>query len=417
MAIPSSSRPVSTNAQAQAQAHAAAAYRAQQQQGQAPHPHQQQQLSPLTPTDRDLHSGNRNRLWLALKSGIDTEVDWALPLLVLASFDRHDAFIFERWVDPVLALAEWPNRWLDDLEREAAYHRLMKDAAAGTEVAERDALGAIPSWTRSPATELRASYSLQILRNSSFHERNIVSMYKADLGAFLSRFFDLPTEFLVEVATRAPEPFQHILIIFQSLYDRIPAFAAEPSAMRAVSQVLPALAMQTADVGVLLAVLPIMIRAFALPGTPPAPDGFLQHMLYYLTLNPPAPLLDYVLDLLAVLATVPTYARAILSDSSFPAYLKTLVMLLDHGARQENAMWNPSGPFRPMDVPNPASEVTLARDASRRRRAEREADKARMEAFGGNGVFREVADKPPVLPRPLVKELYAMSEPKRSISW
>jgi chromatin structure-remodeling complex subunit RSC9 len=321
-------------------------------------------------------------------------------------------FIFDRWVDPVLALKEWPEKWLEDLEREAAYRELLNSNSSSSRASA--ALGAIPQWTRSPATELRASYSLQILRNASFHERNNAAMYRAKLQTFLTRFFELPTEFLVEVAARAPEPFQHVLVIFQGLYDRI---HADEATIRVVSKVVPALAMATADAGVLMLVLPLMIRAFANPALPPASEGFLQHMLYFLTLNPPAPLLDYVLDLLAVLATMPQYARVILSDLSFPGYLRSLVLLLEHGARSESAVWTPNAPFRPMEVLNPASDVTIARNAARRRRAERDQDKTRMEMFGGPGVFREVGDTQPVLPVPLKKELWAMSEPKRSISW
>jgi chromatin structure-remodeling complex subunit RSC9 len=385
------------------------------------HAQHQQRISAHTPDAALLHEGPRNRLWLSLRSGIDAEVDYALPLLVLASHDRLDAFNLDRWVDPVQALREWPDKWVDDLEREAAYRQLQAGPSASSSASDStsgssEALGAVPAWTRSPTTELRAAFSLQIFRNASFSDRNVAELVKARFGSFLDRFFALPTNFLVELATRSPEPIQHILVILQNISPRL---GVDASILHVLGTVLPTLAMNLADAGMLLFLLPILIRAFSSPALSllPAPEGFVQHVLYFLTLSPPAPLLDYVLDLLAVLATSPSHARTILADPSFPGHLKALTLLLEHGARAENALWNPAGPFRAMPVPNPASVDVMARGASARRLTERESDRERMEGSGGAGVFREVGDKQPELPLSLKTELYAMNEPKRSITW
>lgn len=367
-------------------------------------------VSPFTPSPRELHPGARNRLWLALKSGIDDEVDWSLPRLVLASFDRRDVFVLDQWVDPVPTLREWPTRWLEELEREAAYNELLRGGGSSTQALA--ALGAIPAWTRSPATELRASYCLQILRNASFLDRNVDTICRAKFDQFIIRFFSLPVDYLLEVATRSPEPFQHVLVILQSIFDKV---QASPKALRILTEILPKIAMNTRDSAVIFLLLPLLIRTFGNPGSPPPPDGFIQYILFLLTANPPSPLLDLGLDLLAVMVPLPQYARVILADPSFPGFLKSLVLLLEHGARPESAKWAPPGPFRPIEVNNPASEVTISRLSSHNRRLEREQDKIRMDQ--GHPVLREVGDKQPVLPMAMQKELRAMSEPKRSMAW
>lgn len=368
-----------------------------------------------TPSTRELHPGPRNRLWLALRSGVAEEVDWALPRLVLASFERTDVFNFEAWVDAVTALRDWPTRWLEELEREAAYEEIIKSqGGAYNQKARAIALGAVPQWTRDPAVEQRATTSLQILRNATFMPTNAHAMARAHFDQFLFRFFDLPRGFLLEVATRSPEPIQHLLVIVHNMYQFL---NCNPQTFKLLTEVLPYLAMDTRDLGMLLIILPILITTFNVQMFPPPPEGFIQHMLYLITINPPPALLELILDLLAAMAPQATYARTMLWDPDFPAHLKTLVHLLHYKQQPQEVNIAPPHAFRPVEALNPASEGAIARLASRRRAAERERDQQRMEMFNGPGVFREVGDAAPALPTSIKKELWAMTEPKRSINW
>ncbi|TXT09163.1 hypothetical protein VHUM_02637 [Vanrija humicola] len=371
---------------------------------------QQQPISQFTPSERELAPGGRNRLFLALRSGVEEEVDWALPRLVLASFDRPDKFALETWVDSVSSLKEWPERWLDELEREVAYRQLIDTPSSS----KRDALGAVPSFTRNPAVEDRAAASLHILRNASFSGNNPRTISRTSFVQFILRFFNLPIDFLIEVSARSPEPFQHLLIILQSIY---PFLFGGPPVFRLLTEVLPTFAMKTRDVGLLSITLPILITTFQVPTFPPPPDGFIEHILYLLTLQPPPQLLELVLDLLAAMVPQPAYARTVLSDPQFGAHLKSLVRLLEHGASDYVAQWFPVEQLRSHEVLNPAGGPALAERATARRRIEREADQQKMEVFGGPGVTREVGTTPPQLSQTVKDELYKMTEPKRSIAW
>lgn len=371
-------------------------------------------MHPHTPSSRELHPGPKNRLFLSLRSGIDDQVDWALPRLVLASFDRPELFTLESWIDSVTALREWPDRWLDDLEREAAHKELLREPAA-SEPSSSVALGSVPEFTRNPVVEARANLSLQIIRNASFAPVNARLLARTSFVDFVLRFFGLPLEFVLDVALRSPEIVQHLIVILQSVYQYLPETST--AVIRLLTEVLPTLATKTRDMGILTLVLPVLIMTFQSPTYPPPPPGFIQHLLYLITLSPPAKLLDLVLDLLAAMVPQPAYARMILCDPCFPAHLKQLAILLDHGASASEMSIAPPPATRANKAVNPASTTTFARQGALRRRAERDADQKRMEMFGGPGVHREVGDKAPELSEAIKRELYIMTEPKRSIAW
>lgn len=364
-------------------------------------------------SQHELKVGPRNPLFLSLRSGIDDEVDYALPKLVLASFEYGDKFLLENYIDSVSALREWPEQWLDELEREHAYTELLRLSRSGDAKA-REALGAVPAFTRNPVIEARASYSLQVLRNCSFVAQNARTISRTKFIDYITRFFDLPPAFLLEVVARSPEAVQHLLILIQQTCRY---FYVGPPTYKLLSEVLPTLAINTRDSAILQLILPILITTFQVPTFPPPPDAFLQHMLYLLTLTPPPPLLEMVLDLLAALAPQSTYARTILSDPSIGAHLKQLVILLEHGAKMTEVAWEPPQAERGKNVFNPASASALARQAALKRQRQREIDQPRMQMFGGPGVFREVGDAAPTLNPSIKRELYTMSEPKRSIAW
>lgn len=366
-------------------------------------------MSPYTPSSRELHPGPKNRLFLCLRSGLDDEIDWALPRLVLASFDRPDAFTLESWIDSVTALREWPDQWLDDLDREAAHQALLREPSGSV------ALGSVPDFTRSPVVETRATLCLQVIRNASFTPANARLLARTSFVNFLLRFFDLPLDFVLDIALRSPEIVQHMLVILQSVYQYLPD--SSPKVVKLLTEVLPTLATKTRDMGILHLLLPVLITTFQTPTYPPPPPRFIQHLLYLVMLSPPARLLELVLDLLAAMVPQANYARMVLSDPCFPAHLKQLTLLLDNGAQATEMSVQPPAPTRANKAVNPASTTTLARQGALRRRAERDADQKRMELFGGPGVHREVGDSAPQLSDAIKRELYVMTEPKRSIAW
>jgi chromatin structure-remodeling complex subunit RSC9 len=341
---------------------------------------------------------------------VPSEVDWALPRLVLASFDRADAFKLETWIDSVAAFQYWPEKWVEELEKEAA----LQEVREGRVGAARDVfvLGAIPAWTRDEAVEMRATHSLQVLRNASFTGNNAKLICRATFLGVLERFFALPVPFLLEISLRSPEAFAHILVILQSI---IPSLTPFPRIARILTTVIPALLVETRDVAMLHHLIPLLISSLTLPNLPPVPDSLAQHLLYLLTLTPPPNILEYTLDLLISLTLQSAQARQILSLPTFPAHLRTLVMLLEHGARSLQATREAPIGLQGAVHRNPASGAILAEAASRRRTIERDA--AGKKLYSGERVLVDVGDKPPQLAPSTKAMLYNMREPRRSITW
>jgi len=366
--------------------------------------------SPYSPDPRELHPGAKNRLFLSLRSTIESEVDWALPRLVLATFDHSEHFRLETWVDSVGALQQWPELWLDELEREAALNDVRNGLING---AKRLILGVIPEWINDPSVEARAINSLLILRNASFVGNNSKIICRATFLAFLARFFALPIPFLLEITLRSPEAIHHILVILQSI---LPHLQPSPPVHRIFTIILPNLLIETRDMAMLNLLLPLINSSFALSNLPPLLDALLPHLLNLLTLQQPAPLLELTLDLLISLTLQQPLTRSILSLPSFPAHLRTLVMLLEHGARPTQASWEAPG-TNSLTVRNPAGGAVQAEEASRRRAMEKGKAQKNMEIFGGPGVMRDVGDKPPSLGISMRNKLYALPEPGRSIAW
>ncbi|BEJ16177.1 hypothetical protein CspHIS471_0507820 [Cutaneotrichosporon sp. HIS471] len=379
-----------------------------------PHaPQAAQRFNVYGATAHELRTSPRNPLFLMLRSGLDGEVDYALPRLVLASFEYSDKFILDNYLDSVSALCEWPQQWLDQLEREDVYRELLGAGRGGDELA-RKALGAVPAFAANPVVEARATYSLQVLRNCSFVSQNARTIARTRFIHIVTRFFDLPAPFLLEIAARSPEAIQHLLLIIQQV---TPFLYVGPPVYKLLSEVLPHLAMHTRDSTVLQLIIPTLITVFQVPTFPPPPDAFIQHMLYLLTLNPPPPLLAMVLDLLAAVAPHAQYARTILSDPSISAHLRQLTILLEHQAKTHEMAFEITSKARGKTIYNPAAASHLSREAAMKRQRQREIDQPQMEVFGGPGVFREVGTVAPSLNPAIKKELFVLSEPKRSIAW
>ncbi|WWD15672.1 hypothetical protein CI109_100094 [Kwoniella shandongensis] len=389
---------------------------------------QQPRWTPYHPSSIELHAGARNRLFLAIRSTIDEEIDWALPRLVVASFDQPEAFQLETWMDSVSVLKEWPERWLDGLEKEATVAEIRAgrlEEEFGEERSNKrqrrklvnQALGALPEWSNDPIIETRATNSLLVLRNASFTTSNAKIICRTSFLSFLDRFFSLPIPFLLEVMLRTPEPFHHILTIVQSIFPNLSQISS-PQVTRIFGEVFPRLLVETRDQAMMGNLLPLVISGMTISNLPPPPTELITHLFRQLVIRPSSGnILELTLDLLISFSLNPIHARTILSQPDFPAHLRSLVVLLEHRAQPKTRSWendlgNPGTIYR-----NPAGEAVRAEFASRRRAIERDIAQRNMEVFGGRGVLSEVGDKPPAMSEMVKKKLYAMREPARSIQW
>ncbi|EIW70248.1 hypothetical protein TREMEDRAFT_38872 [Tremella mesenterica DSM 1558] len=397
-------------------------------------PHRPGQPSNLAPSTRslapaysphpsELYPGPKNRLFLSLRSGIEGEIDWALPRLVLASHEQLETFNLAGWVDSVAALQYWPERWVEMLEREAAYDHLksqhhgyeevMKMGVVEDEVKYEKALGAIPEWTKDPKISLRASNSLQILRNASLSPNNANIIARQTFLSFLARFFSLPFDFILSLSLRDPEPIQHILVILNSIYPHLPT---SEHISKVFSITLPRLLIETRDLALIQCLLPLLIVSQNMPGLSQPPENFISHLLRLLTLSP-VRLLEMVLDLLISLTANTTHARTILTMSDFAQHLKVLTSLLEYAAKPYQVGFEPRQGTQGLLVRNPAGSAAQADEASKRRAMDREQAQKIMLTQGGKGVDVEVGDKPVILSNITKARLYAMREPIRSIQW
>ncbi|WVQ98579.1 hypothetical protein IAU59_005707 [Kwoniella sp. CBS 9459] len=429
----------------------------------APLPHHSQHLQAQTragpnapPTHRTMYHpaptelvmNARNPLFLSLKSGIDEEIDYALPKLVVASFDEREKFLLKYWVDSVSALKEWPEKWIESLEQEAALEHLRevsrttqghtsesvgnatdgegssKKRKVDISQAQRQlALGAIPEWTTSPSTLQRATNSLLVLRNASFHNSNAEMLCRASFLAFLDRFFTLPISFILDLSLRYPEPVHHILTIVQSIF---PYLRPQAEVKRIFAVIFPKLLIETRDSAMMGNLLPLIISGLTIPSIPPPPAELIPHLLQLLVLRPAqqystptasSQILELTLDLLISLSLNGNNARSILSQSNLSAHLRSLTLLLEHNAQPIIKALDAPSHTLGRSVRNPASEAIRTSAATERRKKEREMNQRQMEAFGGPGVRVEVGDRSPVLSQAVKDRLYAMPEPARSITW
>ncbi|ODO11425.1 hypothetical protein I350_00205 [Cryptococcus amylolentus CBS 6273] len=394
-----------------------------------PHQHQRPQppaprVTPYTPDNRELYAGPRNRLFLALRSSIPSEVDWALPRLVVASFDAPDSFKLDSWVDSVGALKEWPTKWLEGLEKEAAAFELRQGRLDFADVKGEDrsakrlkrdlVLSTMPEWLSDPAVEKRATNSLLILRNASFSGPNAKTICKEPFLAFLNDFFSLPIPFLQHLLLRSPEPVHHIFATIQSIF---PAMNTEiPGIRRIFGEVFPRLLMESSDIAVANDVLPILIMGQTIPNITYPPE-LVPYLLRLLALRPPGATLDLVLDLITAFTLNPVYARQILCDPNFMQHLKSLAVLLDHNGQNLSILYDGVPYMRAKAVLNPAGGAYKADESRKRRTLEREWAQKTIDPLSGRGMAMEVGTEPPTLSDAAKKRLFAMKEPQRSIAW
>lgn len=360
------------------------------------------------PSARQIEPGPKNPLFLALRSTLPEEVDWALPRLIVATYDHPDRFQLDKFIDAIPALLEYPLLWLDELERGAALAQARREGR----------FGFVGEWAVDRDTEDRAINSLLVLRNASIgsagHNAKLVGGSKAFTG-FLTRLFALPVEYLLdEVLLSSPEPIQHVLNILQAT---LPYLPPSPAMLDILSSTLPTILIHTRDLTILHLILPLLISALLIPSLPPLPPALTSHLVLLLSLSPPPSILDLTLDLLISLTVAPGPARLILASPSISAHLRHMMRLLEHGARQTSASFEPLTWTQGGMARNPASTTWATEEASKKRTKEREEAQRLIEVYGPMAVVGDVGDRPPPLGEALKAKLYKMKEPQRSITW
>lgn len=331
------------------------------------------------------------------------------------------------WVDSVPALLDWPQKWVEELEKEAALYLLRQgqlESESTLKIGSKRkeaVLALIPEWTRDPDLENRSTNSLLVLRNASFINNNASILARASVVDLITRFLSLPVDFLLDLSLHTPEPFQHILVILQSIFPFLKQHLT-PSLHSIFATTLPHLLVESRDLGILHHLFPLLIGALSNSSAlnpPSPPPQLIPYLLNLLTLptNPPSPLLELAIDLLISLSTQSSNSRTILAQDAFPGHLRNLVILLEHSGKPLQASWETPGPYQGIMVRNPASLAAQAEEASQRRKRDRDVATRQLEQYGRVDVVAEVGDRPPNISPAIRKKLYTMSEPQRSIAW
>ncbi|ORX39617.1 hypothetical protein BD324DRAFT_576411 [Kockovaella imperatae] len=403
------------------------------------------------PTINDLHPGPRNRLFLALKSDIPSEIEWALPKLVTGSYAavQADLFRLDAYIDSVPTLLRWPQRWIKQLtkgQRPSFPH--PSDDMADDEMPQISSsthfdrpsvdLWTYPSTSSSskqlfidPVVEKRACECLLVLRNAAFLKPSEGKSSNAecigrseDYLEFLESFFSLPCTTLMDISMERPEMLHHLLNLLSFTLPFLPLArqSGSPrtdSLAKTFTSTLPWLLVQSRDLGMIKLIFPLLISTLRIPSLPPCDPSLLPHLLYLITLQDPSQpsslILELSLDLLVALTlSSQNPTLSILASQQFPAHLKNLVMLLEHGAKRTTIVSDPPSQVVGKVIKNPALGSLLAEESSRRRAIQRE--KAQQTLPQG-GVELETGDKPPSLSLAQRTKLYQMSEPRRSMAW
>ena len=367
---------------------------------------------PYTPHLSELYPGPRNRLFLALRSGLPSEVDWALPRLVCASYDHVEHFRLETWVDSVGALQHFADVWISSLERVSAKAAAQQSPDTFAAFTLGPALQG--AETLDTTTEKRATDSLCALRNASCSLNNAKVICRPTIINLLRRYFSLPPTILLEVVVTYPEITSHLLVLLANI---LPHFTSHYTALlsHVLSQALPSLLVESRDKAIIENILPVLIQSASIPSLPTLPSPLISHLLQLLSVSPPSPMLDLILDLLLTLSSLPAYSRQILASAYFSKYARTIAGYLEYHAQPFSARWDSSAALAGRVVRNPASQTSVAELASTKRTREREDAQKRLEA--GEQVMVEVGDKPPVLAEAIKAKLYGMPESERSIAW
>lgn len=342
-----------------------------------------------------------------MRSGIDEEVEYALPNLARHSFDRRD-WELRRFghLAVVEALLEWPLAWLEDVkQRQSRPPAWLVDEARQTR-------------------ENRASTSLLILRNAATIDINAEYLVRplnklSKTLALITDLWSLPVSDLLALSLEQPEPMLHTLGILHSCVLNLPnsnlsasleddpdaeRFNPSPEFINVLQTTLSQFVQSSTDQAFHLAILPILAQIPTLSYLPPpvaaSTHSLLSHLFTALALPPSSQTLP-VLDTLFTHTLAPSTALAHITSPK----LHLLARYLDFNASPNPISW--VAPISARTVRNPASEEAVLERAAHLR------DQLRTMA----GAHEEVGQTQIVLPERIRQQLVSLPEPERCIQW
>jgi chromatin structure-remodeling complex subunit RSC9 len=342
----------------------------------------------------DLRGGLSNRLFLSLRSGIPSEVDWALHHLLAVSHERDTEFELVKWPGSVEGLLEVVEDWVLDVTLRAK----ESDGEAAHVLSSHDELD----------RERRATDAILVLRNAAHlkDENKVViagvlarpsayansrtaqqvkTMTSTTTRKYLpSRFLltfneifgTLPMDQLIRLSLRAPEPLIYLLDLFvlcmpQSCPGhpfRILKQNTRPVhphtvdiLQRLMLDILPKLYINSSDLAIIVVIMQIYLHS-PKPFTP-SMNVLAPKLLPNLLLTPtsingmPSPyprnLALFSLDLLYALTINEAAALTLLKLPDVDAWIRVILGLTGWNTKREPHSWRQPERMAGRKVPLP----------------------------------------------------------------
>ncbi|PPQ99561.1 hypothetical protein CVT24_005349 [Panaeolus cyanescens] len=252
-----------------------------------------------------------NRMSLSIRSGIDTEVGWALDRL--CRLVRNELFVFSAIPGIIDGLFDWPEWYVTEGHKQVTHRALL--------FSEK------PEFSRRHRFALE---SLFVLRNAALHEPNAreLALHPHTIPLIMDALHNLDHS-----KDENAEPLLHIMDIFQVIAAHYPI--DQYRAFRRSNPVPPLLkiASESNNRTMIISSLSVLTALFSNPGnsthlTPNSPA--LSTSIRCLPLFNDKPLIDACLNYMYIHLSLPAMARAFLLQPEMPGVLKVLTSLLLH---------------------------------------------------------------------------------------
>ncbi|KDQ20295.1 hypothetical protein BOTBODRAFT_27711 [Botryobasidium botryosum FD-172 SS1] len=249
-----------------------------------------------------------NRMVLALRSGIDDEVSWAL--LRLANLSNEHGHRFNLAAIPGLtdALFLWPQEFIAAYREEQLRHALFAPT------------------TSSASCQKHAVESLLVLRNASLLETNATHLFNhSRMIPTIADILSLP-----DIADAYPEFLYYALELLQSLAPNVVLPAPDSADTQPIPlSALYDIAKTTTDRTMLIAVFSALTLILSHPSNVSHTQiSSISPAILVLPLSTDTPLLTAALDYIFTVLMHPPAAKAFLLRLEMPSTVKMLVALL-----------------------------------------------------------------------------------------
>ncbi len=344
----------------------------------------------------DLRGGLSNRLFLSLRSGIPSEVDWALHHLLAVSHERDNEFELVKWPGSVEGLMELVEAWVTDVTSRAkerdgeAAHVLSSHDELDRERRATDAILVLRNAAHLNA-ENKVMIANVLARPSTYASSRTAEQIKAMVStttttrkylpsrfllAFNEIFGTLSMDQLIRLSLHAPEPLIYLLDLFvlcmpQSCPGhpfRLPKGNTRPvhphtvdMLQRLMLDVLPKLYINSSDLAIIVVIMQIYLhspQAFT-----PSLDVLAPKLLPNLLLTPtsingmPSPyprnLALFSLDLLYALTVNEAAALTLLKLPDVDAWIRVILGLTGWNTKREPHSWRQPERMAGRKVPLP----------------------------------------------------------------